>query len=94
MNRPEFERQLATLRERITTLPLEQRGEMETLVVETAFRHASISHHSLRATRAAERLELAHERLGDACRRLAGLAERLRDALALPRPRSSAASSN
>jgi hypothetical protein len=74
MNRPEFERQMATLRERIAELPVEQRAALEALAQETAERHDQIRRSSLDSFRALERLELAFERFGDACQRLVGIA--------------------
>lgn len=81
MTRPEFERELARLRERIAGLPEAQRAELERLAVETLERHEQIARSSLAAQRAAERLELGHQQLREACDRIAALAERARDTL-------------
>jgi hypothetical protein len=81
MNRPEFERVMATLRERIAGLPDDQRAELERLAEETCARHDEISRDSLRAHRAAERLELGFERMRAACEGLAKAASDARAAL-------------
>jgi hypothetical protein len=81
MNRPEFERALASLRERIGELPEPRRAELERLAEETALRHEEISRHSLQAHRAVERLELGFERLRVACDRLAKVAIEARERL-------------
>lgn len=81
MNRPEFERAMASLRARIGELPEAQRGELERLAEETAARHDEIHRSSLHAHRAVERLELGFERLQAACDRLAKVAEDARATL-------------
>lgn len=82
MNRPEFERELARLREQIAGLPAEQRQALEALAVETAERHEQIRRSALDGHRAVERLEMAFEHLDQACERLRERALELRDALA------------
>ena len=74
VNRTEFERQMAGFRERIAQLPPAEREALEELVRETVQRHEQIQRASLEGHRAAERLELAFGRLGDACRRVRELA--------------------
>jgi hypothetical protein len=74
MTRPEFERQMAEFRDRIAELPEAQRGALEEMVRETIARDEQIHRSSLEGSRALERLELAFERLGDACQRLVALA--------------------
>lgn len=86
MNRPEFEKQLAILRERIAELPAEQRESLERLALETVARHEEISRSSLQGHRAVERLELAFEQFRDAVTRLVALAHAAREALASPPP--------
>jgi hypothetical protein len=85
MTRPEFEREMARLRESIAALPADQRESLERLAQETIERHAEISQSSLRGARALERLELAYDGLRNACTRLLALAEEARDALARSR---------
>jgi len=85
MNRPEFDRQLARLRESIATLPADQRESLERLALETLARHEAIARASLRGHRAAERLELSLARLHEACDRLAALATRAGAGLARTR---------
>ena len=81
MTRQEFERQMARLRARIADLPPARREALEEMARETLTRHEEIRHASLLGVRAAERLELAFERLGEACRRLAELANGARQPL-------------
>ncbi len=82
MNRPEFERELARLREQIADLPASQREALEALARETAERHEQIRRSALEGHRAVERLEMAFEHLDQACTRLRERALDLRDALA------------
>lgn len=90
MTRPDFERAMAEIRARIAELPETERAALEELAEETIRRHDDIVRNSLQSTRALERLELAWERMDQACRRLTALAEEARDAFqraqALPPP--------
>ncbi|MFN8588882.1 MAG: hypothetical protein U1E86_28040 [Burkholderiaceae bacterium] len=90
MTRPDFERSMAEIRARIAELPETERAALEELAEETIRRHDDIVRNSLQSTRALERLELAWERMDQACRRLTVLAEEARDAFrrsqALPPP--------
>lgn len=81
MTRPDFERSMAALRERIAELPAEQRAELERLADETVARDSDIRRNSLQAHRALERLELSWERLQDACTRLDRVTADARDAM-------------
>lgn len=79
MTRPEFERTMNEIRARIAELPESERAALEALAAETVQRHEDISRNSIQSTRALERLELAFERMDNACRRLATLAEEARE---------------
>ena len=81
MTRSEFEQQMADFRERIAELPAAERPALEEMVRETVARHELIHRSSLEGRRAMERLELAFERLGEACSRLVRFASETQQAL-------------
>jgi hypothetical protein len=74
MTRSEFERQMTSFRERIADLPAEQRDALMELAHETVERHEQIRRTSLESRRGMERLELALQRMGDACTRWLAIA--------------------
>ncbi len=78
MTRPEFDRTIAEIRARIAELPETERAALEQLAEETIRRHEDIVRNSFQSSRALERLELAWERMDQACHRLGEVAEEAR----------------